>query len=182
VLFVVGVGLKREHLTDEAKEVISRANKVYGSSKALEIAEEWIKGEKVRMTEFDEKTYRDIEKEAEEKDVAVLSTGDPMVAGLGRFFKRARVIPGISSVQVALGRINADLCEVSVLNAHSREPEFSEVKNLLVLAKKGVRLNFPGRKMIVLENLESRDEKIYEVHDFFETESDYTIVFVEVKK
>ena len=182
MLFVVGVGLKKEHLTDEAKNVISKAKKVYGSARAIEIAEEWIRGERVVMRKFGEDVYREIERESREADIAVLSTGDPMVAGLGRFFRNAEIIPGISSVQVALGKLKADLCDVSVYNAHSMDPDFSEERSLLVLAKKGVRLNLPGRKMVVLENLESGDEKIYEVHDFFEVESDYTIVFVEVKK
>ncbi len=182
VLFVVGVGLKKEHLTDEAKKVISRAKKVYGSAKAIKIAEDWIVGEKVIMKKFGEEIYREIERESEESDVVVLSTGDPMVAGLGKFFRDAEIVPGISSVQVALGRIKADLCEVSVLNAHSQEPGFSEERNLMILAKKGVRLEFLGKRMIVLENLEGEDEKIYQVQDTFETESDYTVVFVEVKK
>ena len=133
------------------------------------------------MRRFNEEAYREIEREAMEVDVAVLSTGDPMVAGLGRFFKSASIIPGISSVQVALGRMGADLCDVTVFNAHSMEPDYSRGKNILILAKKGVRLNFPGRRLKVLENLENNEEKIYEAEDFFEVKSDYTIVFVEVK-
>ncbi len=182
MLFVVGVGLKKEHLTDEAKKVISKAKKVYGSVKAIKIAEDWINGEKILMRKFNEETYREIEREGKEMDIAVLSTGDPMVAGLGKFFKSAKVIPGISSVQVALGKIKVDLCDVTVFNAHSMEPDYSKEKNILILAKKGVKLDFNGKKMTVLENLEDEREKIYEVHDFFETKSDYTIVFVEVKK
>jgi len=182
VLFVVGVGLKKEHLTDEAKKVISKARKVYGSAKAIKIAEDWINGEKILMRKFDEETYREIESEGKEMDVAVLSTGDPMVAGLGKFFKSAKVIPGISSVQVALGKIKVDLCDVNVFNAHSMEPDYSEEKNILILAKKGVRLDICGKKMTVLENLEDEGERIYETEDFFETKSDYTIVFVEGKK
>ena len=182
MLFVVGVGLKKEHLTDEAKNVISRARKVYGSARAIEIAKEWIRGDRIVMRGFNEEAYRKIEEESRRKDVAVLSTGDPMAAGLGRFFRNAKIIPGISSVQVALGKVRADLCDVSVFNAHSQDPEFFEERNLMILAKRGVRLEFPGKRMIVLESLESENEKIYEVHDFFEAKDDYTIVFVEVKR
>jgi len=182
VLFVVGVGLKEEHITEEAKRIISKAEKVYGSLKAIKLAEKWIKGEKIPIKKFENKIYREIEHEGEFRDVAVLSTGDPMIAGLGKFFRNAKVIPGISSVQVALARIKADLCDVIVFNAHSQNPDFSESRNLMILAKKGVRLNFPEKRLIVLENLESEKEEIYEAWDIFEAKSDYTIAFVEVKK
>ncbi|MBE8538861.1 SAM-dependent methyltransferase [Geoglobus acetivorans] len=182
MLFVVGVGLKKEHLTDEAKEAISRAEKVYGSERSLTIAEDWIRGKTVVLKKFDADVYRRIEREGEERDVAILSTGDPMVAGLGKFFRNAKIIPGISSVQVALARVKADICDVSVFNAHSQNPEFFGQRNMLILARKGVQLDFPGKKMVILENLESENEKIYEVQDSFTAEENYTIVFVRVKE
>ncbi|AIY90826.1 precorrin-6y C5,15-methyltransferase (decarboxylating) subunit CbiE [Geoglobus acetivorans] len=182
MLFVVGVGLKKEHLTDEAKKAISRAEKVYGSERALTIAKEWVKGKATVLKRFDEDVYRKIEREGAERDVAVLSTGDPMVAGLGRFFKDAKIIPGISSVQIALARVKADICDVSVFNAHSQNPEFLGQRNMLILTRKGVQLDFPGKKMVILENLENENEKIYEVQDSFTAEENYTIVFVRVKE
>lgn len=181
MLFVVGVGLKREHLTDEAKKVISNAEKVYGSKKAMEIAKDLIKGEAVILTRFGKEVYEEIEKESQEKNIAVLSTGDPMVAGLGRFFKSAKIISGISSIQVALSRLGVDLCDVEVYNAHSGEPEVKLERDALILAKKGYRVNFKARKIIILENLESENEKIYEVKAPFVVKNDYTIIFVKVR-
>jgi len=51
----------------------------------------------------------------------VLSTGDPMVSGLGTKFKADTVEPGVSSVLVALSRIGKDLCDVVVVKCHAKE-------------------------------------------------------------
>lgn len=185
MLWIVGVGVHPEHLTDEGKKAISNAKKVYGSKRAIEIAREYITGDYIVMSKFSDEEYRKIEKESKKMDVAVLSTGDPMVAGLGRLFRDAKIIPGISSVQIALSRLGVDICDVVIVNAHSSDiaPNIPEHcgKNILVLARKGVKLRYPGRKMIVLERLCSSRESIYEVEDEFTVRDDYTIVFVEVK-
>ncbi len=137
------------------------------------------------MSNFSDEVYRKIKRESRKIDVAVLSTGDPMVAGLGRFFRGAKIIPGISSVQIALSRLGVDICDVVIVNAHSSDvtPNIPEHcgRDLLVLAREGVELRFPGRRMIVLERLCSSRESICEVEDEFTVKDDYTIVFVEVK-
>lgn len=182
MLWVVGVGISEEHITEEGKRVIARAEKVYGSKRAVEIARRYIRGEVAVLDRFGEEVYRRIEEESESTDIAVLSTGDPMVAGLGRFFKNAKIVPGISSVQIALARLGVDLCDVAVVNAHSGEtlPERCD-RNMLILARKGVKLDFPGKRMIVLERLCSSQEKVYEVNGSFTVRDDYTVVFVEVR-
>ena len=60
--------------------------------------------------------------------VAVLVTGDPGIASLGtlaiRRFGRAacRVVPGISSAQVAFARLGLDWTGARILSAHSSRP------------------------------------------------------------
>ncbi|AKG91080.1 precorrin-6Y C5,15-methyltransferase {decarboxylating} [Geoglobus ahangari] len=181
MLWVVGVGLREEHITEEGKKAISRADVVYGSRRAVEVAKRFIRGDIRVMERFGEEVYRKIEEEGRESEIAVLSTGDPMIAGMGRFFRNARIVPGISSVQIALSRLGVDLCDVVVVNAHSRnDVKAVPGRNLLILARKGVRVEFPGKRIVVLERLCSEDERVFEVDGNFLVEDDYTIVFVEV--
>ena len=79
------------------------------------------------------------------KKVVVLVTGDPGLHSLarqviGRFGRaNCRVIPGISSVQIAFARIALDWQDVRIVTAHGQIPEedpnsLSEQKKIAVLA------------------------------------------------
>lgn len=174
MLSVVGVGLKRNHLTLEAINKIKGADIVYGSGRAIRIAKDFISCDYEILREFNQEIYGEIEKRATENNIVVLSTGDPMILGLGRFFK-GEIIPGISSVQVALSKLKVDLCETVVVNAHSSEIDLDFSKrSLIILAKKGVKIPYHAT---VLENLCMEDERIYQAQNFT-VESNYTIIFV----
>jgi cobalt-precorrin-7 (C5)-methyltransferase len=54
-------------------------------------------------------------------DAIILSTGDPMLAGLG--YLTGDVIPGISSLQVAAARLQIPIPRVSVVVAHGKGHE-----------------------------------------------------------
>jgi cobalt-precorrin-7 (C5)-methyltransferase len=60
----------------------------------------------------------------------VLSTGDPMLSGLG--YLPGRVVPGISSLQVACARLKISLLKVVPVTVHGRsldpEPIASELR------------------------------------------------------
>ena len=200
---VVGVGPAEGYLTERAKDIISRAEVVFGSRRALKLAEPYIRGEKVEMTRFSDEELNTIQKAGIEKEVAVLSTGDPMVSGLGTLVK-GRVEPGISSVQLALARLGIDLCEVVVIDAHARE-SYHEIfqalrfrNRVLILADRKFDLNRllePGNservkieKFTILTNLGMEDEEIMEINltgnvapeDInFALKSDLTIIYVE---
>jgi cobalt-precorrin-7 (C5)-methyltransferase len=159
-VMIVGVGPAEGYLTDRAKEIISRADVVFGSRRALKLAEPYIKGKRVEMTRFDKNEVEKIAKMGVEMRVVVLSTGDPMVSGLGSLVD-GRVEPGISSVQLALARLKVDLCEVVVVDAHARE-SYDEIikaarfrKKVLILADKRFNLE----KLKGLEELEGMDIK-----------------------
>jgi cobalt-precorrin-7 (C5)-methyltransferase len=54
-------------------------------------------------------------------DAMILSTGDPMLAGLG--YLTGDVIPGISSLQVAAARLQIPIPRISVVVAHGKGHE-----------------------------------------------------------
>ncbi len=170
---IVGVGAGPHLLTREAASAIEGARIIFGSKRAIELAKEHIKCE---THELDDYTLKSLPQEA-----VVLSTGDPMLSGLGKFAKKGdMVIPGISSLQLACSYLRMDIEGVSVITAHSRDidavknrviRELDEGKNVFLLpdAAFGVDelvslLKQRGllRKIWVFEKLGYPDEHIYE--------------------
>jgi cobalt-precorrin-7 (C5)-methyltransferase len=113
---IVGVGCGPGMLTEEAIIRIAGAETIYGSDRAIEIARPHIrKGCKVRTID----DFKSLHTLAE--DVVVLSTGDPMLAGLG--YLSGDVTPGVSSLQLAAARLHIPLSRISVVVAHGRGHE-----------------------------------------------------------
>lgn len=113
---IVGVGCGPGMLTEQAVKAIASARSIYGSSRAIELVQKHIpKNCTVRSIS----DYRNLEQLPE--SAVVLSTGDPMLAGLG--YLQGEVIPGISSLQVAAARLHIPLSRVTVIVAHGRGHE-----------------------------------------------------------
>ncbi len=124
-MIIVGVGSGPEMLTLEGVRAIEAAELIYGSKRAINLVKYYIKPNcSVNVIE----DYRKL-RELPEKAV-VLSTGDPMLSGLG--YLPGRVIPGISSLQVACARLKISLLKVVPITVHGRsldpEPIASELK------------------------------------------------------
>jgi cobalt-precorrin-7 (C5)-methyltransferase len=102
-------------LTEEAALALKRARLVYGSRRAIEIA----RGALPRSCEVHE--IRDYSSLDIPDDAILLSTGDPMLAGLGN--RDGEVIPGISSLQLAFARLRLPLVKAAVVDGHNRDPE-----------------------------------------------------------
>ncbi|MCD6207536.1 MAG: cobalt-precorrin-7 (C(5))-methyltransferase, partial [Methanosarcinales archaeon] len=115
---IVGVGAGRNLLTAEAMDIIGNATLIYGSKRAIELAKDHIKSEGCECREI-----KDYSKVSELPDHAVvLSTGDPMLSGLGRFAKPGdTVVPGISSMQIASARLGVEETLVAAVTAHARD-------------------------------------------------------------
>ena len=178
---IVGVGASKGYLTEKAIEEIQKADVVYGSKRALEIARKWIRRDVVEIRGFCEDVYRAIEKEGKRRRVVVLSTGDPMVVGLGRRI-RGEIIPGISSIQLALAKLGIDLTEVVVIDGHAKDC-IEEVKKAFEIGRHALILadsKFDVEKLrkfadvVILENLGYENERICEN---CEIKSDLVILF-----
>jgi len=112
---IVGVGCGPGMLTDEAVLALQGARRVYGSRRAIELA----RGTLPRSCEIHE--IREFSSLDLPDDAVLLSTGDPMLAGLGD--RVGEVIPGISSLQVAFARLRLPLVKLAVVDGHSRDLE-----------------------------------------------------------
>ena len=115
-MIITGVGVGPNMLTQEAIEAIQNASIIYGSTRAIELASEYIRCEARKI-----KNYKTLHLLPE--DAVVLSTGDPMFSGLGKFAGEGdRIIPGISSLQVTCARLGVNLTDLAVITAHGRDP------------------------------------------------------------
>ncbi|ADI75017.1 precorrin-6y C5,15-methyltransferase (decarboxylating), CbiE subunit [Methanohalobium evestigatum Z-7303] len=123
-MIIVGVGVGPGMLTEEAIEAIKNAPVVYGSKRAIETAEKYITGKANKIRD-----YKNLHLLPD--DAVVLSTGDPLFSGLGKYAsKNDRIIPGISSLHLACARLGVNMTELAAITAHGRGGNHS--KHLLV--------------------------------------------------
>jgi cobalt-precorrin-7 (C5)-methyltransferase len=108
---IVGVGCGPGMLTEEAIRVIGSATLVYGSDRAIGIARHYIAPRCTVKTIDDFKALHTLP-----ADAVILSTGDPMLAGLG--YLNGEVVPGISSLQIAAARLRIPLARIVPVVAH----------------------------------------------------------------
>jgi cobalt-precorrin-7 (C5)-methyltransferase len=113
---IIGVGCGPGMLTEQAIHEISRAELIYGSDRAIDLAQSCIPIDCVVKTIDDFNQLKNLPDNA-----VILSTGDPMLAGLG--YLPGEVIPGISSFQLATARLKIPVSRVSVIVAHGRGHE-----------------------------------------------------------
>lgn len=111
---IVGVGCGPGMLTEAAVEAIRSARLIYGSDRAIGLAYPHIREDCEVHTITEYRSLRSLPDHA-----VVLSTGDPMLAGLG--YLGGEIIPGISSMQVAFARLGIPLTKGVVVNAHGRD-------------------------------------------------------------
>ena len=125
---IVGVGCGPGMLTEKAMDTITGATLVYGSRRAIELASAHI-AEGAEVHEIrDYRSLRSLPDHA-----VVLSTGDPMLAGLG--YLGGEVVPGISSLQVAAAMIHIPIRRISVVTAHGRDHEAAMRETVLEISR-----------------------------------------------
>jgi cobalt-precorrin-7 (C5)-methyltransferase len=117
-MIVVGVGAGPGMLTLEAIKAIGEARLIFGSQRSIDLVRDHIpQGCTIKVIE-DYKNLCELPEQA-----LVLSTGDPMLSGLG--YLKGKVIPGISSLQVACARLKISQLKVVPITVHGRslDPE-----------------------------------------------------------
>jgi cobalt-precorrin-7 (C5)-methyltransferase len=168
---IVGVGCGPGMLTEEAIRAIGAALLIYGSARAIELAAAYIPAGCAVHEITDYSRLRDLPAHA-----VLLSTGDPMLAGLG--FLRGEIVPGISSLQVACARLGFSLTRVVVVNAHGKDHDAAvreaaaEIgRNRLVFLiadpafpvtelAAALRSSHPGCRIAVCEHLGYPEERV----------------------
>ena len=113
---IIGVGCGPGLLTEQAKKELKKAQSAYGSDRAIELARPFLP-ENCSVKSID--NYKKLP--TLQDDAVILSTGDPMLAGLG--YLKGDVVPGISSLQVAAARLRIPLSRVAIVVAHGHGHE-----------------------------------------------------------
>lgn len=168
---IVGVGAAPNQLTQKAIYAIKNAKIIFGSKRAIEIAKEYIRCEACELLDY---TLASLP-----EDAVILSTGDPMLSGLGKFAKKEdEIIPGISSMQLACSILHLDIENLSIITAHSRDiglvknrlaVELGNGKNIFLIPDSSFGLNeiagflrYEGlfRRISICERLGYPDERI----------------------
>ncbi|WP_005038288.1 precorrin-6y C5,15-methyltransferase (decarboxylating) subunit CbiE [Holophaga foetida] len=129
-LLIVGCGPGDPDLiTPAARRAALEAEVLAGTPRLLELFPE-APGERLPYAGGLEPFLDALESRMGQKRISVLVTGDPGVASLAgtlrrRFGKDAcRVIPGISSVQLAFSEVGLDWLDARILRAHGEVPEW----------------------------------------------------------
>ncbi len=111
---IVGVGAGPDLLTQEAISAIERAEIIFGSKRAIELARKHIKCEAREISDYTLKSLPE--------NAVVLSTGDPMLSGLGKYAREGdEIVQGISSLQLACAKLRLYIGNLAVISAHSRD-------------------------------------------------------------
>lgn len=168
---IVGVGCGPGMLTEEAIFAIRDAVLIYGSRRAIELAKAYISPSAEVREVKDFADLGDLPTHA-----VLLSTGDPMLSGLGRL--GGTVVPGISSLQVAAARMRIPLERISIVDAHAADheeairyatAEIARARVVFLLAEPAFSIAAfaaalekmdPRMKIVVCENLGYPDERI----------------------
>ena len=140
MLYVVGVGPGDPSLiTLRGLEAIRRCEVVAGWRSVLERFRQFIEGKEVVVLSY---SNQDVElerlaAESTRRDVAILVHGDPTVsewelmarikAAANRSGAEIEVVPGVSSVSVALARLGLDLAHVIFASLHARNPDIDDL-------------------------------------------------------
>jgi cobalt-precorrin-7 (C5)-methyltransferase len=139
-----------DYITAIAKKSVQNAEIVIGAKKALNLFQDFIKGESLALTaqNITEGLRYGIRSAALGKEVVILSTGDPGFSGLlGSLFKVAgknvnvEVIPSVSSIQICAARLRMRWDTAELLSFHADPSHEKKMKLVEALkAKKAVML------------------------------------------
>ena len=131
-LLIIGCGPGSVlYVTEAARQAVAGADLVVGSKRLLEMFPD-CPAEKILVeTDIAALLERIAARRAAGQTIAVLVSGDPGVHSLARNViqhfgrEQCEVVPAVSSVQVAFGRLGLDWADARILSAHGRIPNIA---------------------------------------------------------
>jgi len=183
MIHIIGIGPgNKEYLTLKAIETVKNADIVAGSKRALNLFDV-DEHKKYVLTKNLVKELKDLIANSKDKDIAILSTGDPCFSGLLKtmlkydIVKREdiEVISGISSIQIVASKLKISWEDYHIITLHGKEENRKLLLNLvknnekviflpsnlkedvLYLLNNGVN---PEKRIWVCENLTYENERI----------------------
>ena len=108
-------------LTGRARDLLSRAEMLFGSEQALALVPE-LKAERVRMGLDLQEIVASLESNIGKKRIVIVATGDPLFYGVARYLcdrlgkERFEVLPHVSTMQLAFARVKESWEEAYLTN------------------------------------------------------------------
>ncbi|MBI5178104.1 MAG: precorrin-6y C5,15-methyltransferase (decarboxylating) subunit CbiE [Nitrospinae bacterium] len=177
---IVGCGPgSSEYLTQAAVRAVGEALYLIGSKRLLALFPE-TEAERVDVGASVERALAAIEERRAYGGIAVLVSGDPGICSMAKPViekfgaEHCRVIPGVSSVQLAFARIGEDWYGAKFISAHDADPALDKEtlkgeSKIAVLAGRDAAIEWSaeladtlgdGWRSIVCEDLALENEKI----------------------
>lgn len=136
-----------DYLTPAVCRAVERADSLVGARRLLDLFPD-SRAEKIAAGANIGKILNEIEARRLNRNIVVLVTGDPGLCSLAqpviRRFGRenCRIIPGVSSLQIAFARLGVDWRDVKIIDAHGEDPPYEPE----FVAGEGKIAVFAGRK------------------------------------
>jgi cobalt-precorrin-7 (C5)-methyltransferase len=145
---IVGTGPgSPDYVTPAAKKAVRQAQVVIGAQRSLDLFADDIKGEKMVLTAKNLKAAIEfgVESARKNKNVALLSTGDPGFSGLLHTVlesglvkaEEINVIPGVSSIQTCAARLGMSWDDVCLFTFHEGKVSVEDKNRLLSCVRNG---------------------------------------------
>jgi len=182
VITIIGCGPgSPHHITPAAVDAARKADVLIGAERLLQLFSD-VPAERIAVGAAIDETLDKIEERFGHKEIAVLVTGDPGLFSLARLVierfgrERCRVVPGISSVQMAFARIGLDWGDARIISAHKQDPDldasWARADKIAVLGGRKDSLRWIAKRLLptledrlvfLCENLTLQDEVVREV-------------------
>ncbi|AVP64553.1 precorrin-6y C5,15-methyltransferase (decarboxylating) subunit CbiE [Clostridium botulinum] len=175
-VYIVGLGPgHKDYMLQGAINNLEKVDIIIGFKRAIESLD-FIKNNKKIVNKLSE--ILDYIKENKDKNISIVASGDPCFYGISNYIKnnyegKIEIIPGISSYQYMMAKINESWQNSFLGSLHGREEEFIEkvksYKKSIWLTDKNnssdklcgiLTENNIKAEVIVGENLSYKDEKI----------------------
>ncbi|ENN96380.1 cobalt-precorrin-6Y C(5)-methyltransferase [Methanocaldococcus villosus KIN24-T80] len=123
MIYLIGIGPgDKEFITLKALKIIKKADVLIGSKRALSIFEH---NNKVILGKNIKDDLKNAIERYKNKEIAILSTGDPCFSGLLKTLKsiginNITIIPGISSIQIAAAKLKISWEDYHILTLHGK--------------------------------------------------------------
>lgn len=175
MVYIVGIGPgHRDYIMPKASKIMESVDIILGFGRAMESVD-FVNKEKIKVNKISE-VIDELNKN-KDKDIAIVASGDPLFYGITEYIKKNYVgqidiVPGISSFQYLMGKLNKSWQGAYLGSLHGREDNFitkvreneisiwlTDKKNSPNELAKALLLKGLNPKMYIGENL-SYDEEI----------------------
>ncbi|RJS49913.1 MAG: precorrin-3B C(17)-methyltransferase [Methanobacterium sp.] len=149
MISIVGIGPTRDDITLRALEAIKKAEVVIGYKTYVNSVNDLLDGKEIIKKGMGDEIVRAemaIQKSLEGKKVAIISSGDPGIFGMGNVFFQlvgkysdleVEVIPGVTAANYAASLLGAPLHDFAVISLSDILTPLGEIKNKIEHAVKG---------------------------------------------